>query len=341
MAKFDYAGKVRTMLAMADSHRAAGEDDMAAHCEATAHRIMRDYKIDQEATLATDPTAEAPTHVVMEFTVTDFMVSGYYPTILRAIAQHTGVMVKIQHINRGYRVTFVGYETDLRYTEFLWTSTYLMFSTRITPVWSADRSEEDNIFLMRNAGLERRVIADAAGWDGTKAASRSRVQRVYVREAGRRNEPVLAAGLGFDTKTYREAYAQAFVTRLNSNFRAARDAADSVGGAMIFHGRAERIAAAFDELFPPAPKTDVKPWVDPTKDCVKCAKAKTTCNDHSYMRERVWSRRDQLAAERREYSTSARAGRTSGRIAADGVNIARGHTTRDNAVENGQGAIGA
>jgi hypothetical protein len=339
MAKFDYAAKVRGLLAKADSARAMGNDEEAAAYEATAFRIMRDYKIDQEATLAQDPTSEAPTHVVMEFTVTDYMVGGYYPTILRAIATHCGVMVNIKNINRGYRVTFVGYDTDIRYAEFLWTSAYLMFSTRIAPVWSADRTPEENIFFMRNAGIERRAIADAAGWDGTKAASRSRVQRVYVREAEKRNEPVLAAGLGFNTKLYREAYAQAFVTRLNSNLRAARDAADSVGGALVFHGRTERIGAAYDELFPPAPKTDVV-WVDPTKDCKACEKAKTTCNTHSYMRERAWTKRDEIAAARREYSSSARAGRTSGRIAADGVNIQRGHTQRDNAVENGQRGIG-
>lgn len=325
---FDYAGKVRAMLAKAESAEKLGSENEAAAYRAAATRIMRDYQIAEEEALAVDPTSAVPTHVVVDLTVTTWELASFFPMILRRIAQHTGVKVHVGYLNHGYRATIVGYEGDVRYTEFLWTSAYLMFSTRIAPVWDDSRSEADNIFFLRNAGIQRREIADRAWGSGAglNAGYRSKVQRIYVAEAKRRGEEVRAAGLGFDTKTYREAYATSFVTTLTRRLRNARDAADAMGALPTLYGRTQRVQEAYDTLFPPAPVADVEPWKDPTKECVKCAKAKTTCNDHSYMRPRVWSQRDELARQRRENGVSARAGYASGRDAAEGVMIQRDHT---------------
>jgi hypothetical protein len=326
---FDYASKVRGLLAKAESERELGNDVAADAYTAKAMRLMADYNVAQEEAIAQDATAAVPTHLVMDIHSHDWALSHHLCTIVRQVANHTGVMVNIASLNAGYRFTLVGYDLDLRHAEFLITASHLMFATRITPTWSDERSESDNIFFLRNAGIERREIAEKA-WGkgaGAEAKNRSKVQRIYLREAATRGEEARATGLGFDTKTYREAYAESFVTTLIRRLREARDAANSVGALPALAGRVDRVREAYTEMFPPAPVTDVKPWVDPTQECAKCAKVKTTCNEHSYMRPRAWTQRDEIAAQRREYSTSARAGRASGKTAAEAVNVSRGHTT--------------
>jgi hypothetical protein len=218
------------------------------------------------------------------------------------------------------KATVVGYEGDIRYTEFLWTAAHLMFATRIDPVWDESRTPEENIFFLRNAGIERRVIADKAWGNGNQASARSRVQRIYIREATRRGEDPRATGLGFDTATYRQAYADSFTATLARRLRIARDAANSVGGGLVLHGRSERVDEAFYGVFPAMrPSTEpAKPYVCPdctdNKVCKRC-------------KPRAWTKADEAAYQRRTNSTSARAGASSGQAAADGVVITRGHTT--------------
>jgi len=325
---FDYAGKVRSLLALAESERALGHDDAADAATAKAMRFMADYNIAQEEALAVDPTTVVPTHLVMDLNIHDWQVAGYVPSIVRHIAFHTNCMVKVEYLNAGYRFTLVGYDLDLRHAEFLITSAYLMFSTRIAPEWDTRRSEAENIFFLRNAGIERREIAERA-WGrgaGDQAKNRSKVQRIYLRECATRGEDVRAAGLGFDTKQYREGYAQQFVDTLARRLREARNAANSVGALPALAGREDRVKMAFQELFPPDAPVAVR-VTDPTKECAKCQRAKTTCNDHIAWRTRTWTKRDQIESDRREYSASARAGRASGQHAAEAVMVQRGHTT--------------
>lgn len=327
MAGFDYAGKVRALLAKAESAERLGNMEEAAQYAAAAKRFMDKYNVDQEEALAVDPTLIVPTHLVMDISFVGWELAHHLPAIVRRIADHTGVLVRTESINGGYRFTLVGYDLDLRYTEFLVTAAHLMFATRITPTWDENRSEAENIFFLRNAGIERREIADRAWGSGAGklAKNRSKVQRVYLRECAARGEEARATGLGFDTKTYRESYAESFVLALSRRLRGARDAADSMGALPTLHGRAERVMDAYLDLFPPAPKTEVAPWVDPRTTCPKKAcREGRACRDHSYMITRAWTARDQAALDRRTTSASARAGQASGRAAADGIQVQRG-----------------
>ncbi|MET0416569.1 MAG: DUF2786 domain-containing protein [Actinoplanes sp.] len=339
----NHASIIRALLARADHPNTPVHEAEAAREK--AEELMREYRVAEEEALATDPTSATPTHVVIDIVLHQAsQVAHSYPQMVRELARHCEIRVAVQPLGYGYRVTAVGYEGDLRYFEFLWTSTQLMFATKIDPHWSAERSEAENIYLMRQAGIKRYDIADAA-WGrgaGAEAKNRSKVQRTYLKEVQKRGEDALAKGLGFNSSNYREAYAEAFVTTLRRRLREARDAANSKAGLPVHHGRADRVDEAFYTLFPSSRPTDVEPaaeWVDPRKACLKkaCQEGRY-CHDHSYLRPRAVSQRELIAYENRMHGASARAGRMSGATAAGGVVISRGHTT-ENRIERETRAV--
>ncbi len=337
---FDYAGKVRALLANADDETLS--DEARQSYRDMAFRIMRDYAIAEEEALAVDPASIVPTHLTISFEPRDYTMAHFYPMIASRIAQHVGVRIYVKRNHYGpWSMTVVGYEGDLRYFELLWTGSHLMFSTKVDPSWDGTLSDAENVYRMRSAGIKRRVIADRAGWDGDKAASRSRVQRVYLKEAATRGEGAAASGLGFDSNSFRESYGDQFVTTWTRRMRAARDAADSAGGVMEFAGRADRIDEAFYELFPNMrPSTEVaEPYVAPNANCPKCkAAASGYCRAHNWLKPRTWTQADQARADRRTYGASARAGRSAGAAAAEGVHL-RGTAARTDRVESGQRAL--
>lgn len=320
---FDYAAKIRALLAKADGEQELGNDGTAAEFRTKAAEWMKRYQIEEEAALAVDPTLIEPTSLVIEFKPRDFTLAAFYAGLIRILAQHCEVRYDVTRIDyTSYRVTVVGYEGDLKYFEFLWTAAFLMFTTKIDPTWDAARPAGENIFLLRQAGFKRADIANMAGWDGTKASDRSKVQRIYLAEAARRGAVAAATGLGFQAKDYRQAYARGFNGTLASRLMTARDAADSVGGVVVLSGRAERVDEAFYLLFPgyrPGVSVEVE-YVDPRKDCGKCIKAKSgACNDHSYLRPRAWTQADERRWQTQQYGPSAEAGRATGTAAAEAV----------------------
>jgi hypothetical protein len=320
---FDYAAKIQALLANADDENLSEAARAAYH--AKAQELMRLYQIAEEEALASDPTSVKP--IVRKIILVDrhSALSGWYSIAFGAIAHHTGVRYAINY-SWPYTATVVGYEGDVRYTEFLWTAALLMFSTRIDPTWSDDLTEAENIYRLRNAGIERRRIADRAWQNGNEPAARSKVQRIYTRECARRGEEPRAAGLAHDTETYRYAYAQSFVDTLRTRLRDARDAVDSVHGALVLHGREDRVNEAFYELFPQHRPSDTPPA--PATPCPKCAKAASgVCRGHK------WNKSDEARWQRYNNSVAARAGKASGREAAEGVHIDR--VSRPNRVEEG------
>jgi hypothetical protein len=340
---FNYAAKIQALLARAEHpHTPAPE---AESCRARAARLMADYRIAEEDALATDPTSATPIErMIVLFTgfkvweMRDAMESA-----MRAICRHAEVRMVITGLNggteAGVAAAVVGYEGDVRYAEYLWTSVLLQFSTRIDPVWDDTLPEAENIFRLRNAGHERRVIADRA-WgfpSGKVPANRSKVQRIYVRECAARGVTPMAAGLGFQAELYRTAFAESFVQTLHDRLREARDAAAAMGGLPTLHGRSERVDEAFYTRYPHMrPETSeeraarVARLADmPTPEpCERCAKNPSgTCKAHPY---RGWTKAQEARYNRKHSSASAYAGSVQGDQAAREVRLARGGVDRQN-----------
>jgi hypothetical protein len=314
----NWASKIQALLANADDP-SLSEATRNAY-QAKAEQLMKDYRVAEEQALATDPGSSAPiSRKVRVTTGYRAELDSWYSMVFSLIAKHTGCRVWYTYDN-GDVATLVGYEGDVRYAEFLWTAALLMFSTRIDPVWDANLPEAENIWRLRNAGIERRVIADKA-WGygaGAVAANRSKVQRIYLRESATRGEEARATGLGHQTDVYRQAYARSFYDTLRNRLQTARDAADSAGGGLVLHGRSERVDEAFYGLFPHArPNPNPAPYTPPAP-CPRCTDDKT-CRKHA------WTKADEAAWQRQHNSASARAGGASGRVAAEGVRIERGH----------------
>jgi hypothetical protein len=284
---------------------------------------MVTYRIAEEEAIAADAEANLPIKHDLPLFDSYSDVTQYLTSAFSRIAAHCGVrFAYARNAGYGVTVTVVGYEGDVRYAEFLYSAARLMFSTKIDPRWDSALPEAENVYRMRQAGMKRKDIAYAAGWDGEKASDRSKVQRIYLREVATRGEDALASGLDFNSRLYRQAYADAFVTTLARRLREARDAADSVGGGLVLHGRSERVDEAFYELFP-MHRPNTSPVVVPDP-CERCKKNGGHCRQHPKL---SWTKADQARWEREQYSSSAQAGRASGRTAAEGVGIQRGHRT--------------
>jgi hypothetical protein len=337
---FNYSSKIQSLLATAASYTEAGNLEAAETYQTKAEQLMRAYRIAEETALATDPGSSAPISTKIRITTWGGYggsPDSWYTEVFHIISKHTGVRYSNDR-DHGTVATVVGYEGDVRYTEFLWTAALMMFATRIDPRWDDTLPEAENVWRLRNAGIERRVIADRAwgAYSGKIAANRSKVQRIYLKECQRRGEPARAEGLGFKTEVYREAYAESFRKTLEDRLRVARDAADSVGGVMVMHGRADRVDEAFYELFPgrrpkpPVPMVYVAP-----EPCPKCTPEKE-CRAHR------WTAADEAryqARLRRAGSASARAGGEAGQTAAEGVLIARGHDVSNRVPRGGTRAL--
>lgn len=320
----DYANVIQAALRSSEDE--SYPEEIRAMYRAKAEELMRKYRVAEEEALATDPTGSTPISRTVRLS-TGGEMAHWYNSVFASIAIHTGCRYALRYVNHvsdDTEAVIVGYEGDVRYAEFLWTAALLTFVTKIDPSWDANLTPQENIYRLRNAGIERRVIADRAWGNGTVASARSKVQRIYLRECANRGETPRAVGLSHQTDTYRQAYARSFRDTLARRLRDARDAVDATGGALVMHGREERVDEAFYGLFPSyRPSTGPAPQPTPCDACAKAASG--TCRPHTF---RI-TKADRLRWDRATNSPSARAGSANGREAAADVLITRDHTRAD------------
>jgi len=306
--------RVRNLLTKADD--AGVTEEESALFRAKAEELMTKYRIAEEGLIATDAMAVTPVIRDFMFTTPGNRFMTDYVSILSSIAAHAGIKLVWGYESgdgtaerpRGYYAHLIGYDGDVRLAEWLWASAALVFRAHLEPSYDATVSDQVNAYRMRAAGWLRKDIAEAIWGDNTPAL-RSRAQRAYEAECVARGE---RAAKSMDAKAYQRAYAEEFDMRLWRRLRNARDAADSVGGAMVFHGREERVLEAMYQAFPHLrPSTDVAPPRE-----IKPPKPETKSQRMKRMRE-----------DARRNSLSARIGGAAGSAAADTVSLDRTSTT--------------
>lgn len=341
----DYLSKVRALLDLAESEEALGHTEAAATMRAKAEALMVKFRIDQEELIAQDRTGTSvkPVQVAVDLARYPSEYHQAYINLFHVVARHTGCRVayRLTHQDgKGYVYTgyTVGYEEDVRYAEMIYTAARLVFSERLEPQVQPHLSEQENVYRLRSAGIERVRIADMV-WGNRDKANLAKVGRLYKAECAKRGEEPALSGRGVTGKVYREQYAQEFPWALDARLRRARDAAGTMGGSMVLHGRAERVDEAFYELYP---EYKPRPAVEQatTEQCERCAAAKkrkndeaATCRDHKPYTETAADR----ARMRRLYSPTAMAGRSAGAAAAAYVQIDR--AGRDQVEDGGRGDV--
>jgi hypothetical protein len=294
---------------------------------AKAEQIMRDYRIEQEDILAKDPSSVQPIRVDLEVCRHTSQYRQQYGNLLFYCVQHVGAQVvfdwqrpDVDDTNRAHKIMgyMVGYESDLRYAEVLFTSARLVFSERLEPKVDPRKSDAENVYRLRSAGMERVRVSELI-WGNRDKANLARVGRMYKQECSRREEQPMLAGRGVTGAVYRESYSQEFVWALARRLRRAQDGADTLRGGLVLHGREDRVREAFYTHFPRMrPSTDVEPYKADDR-CTQCTDEKK-CKEHRVTRKQLLEEAHSLA---RYHSPAAQRGRLAGTAAARTVELKR------------------
>lgn len=326
-------GRIQKLINRAD-HPNTPEHE-ADSCRAKAESLMREYRVEEEQLLAEDQSALAP--ILKVFLVTDNAQGEFareYLDLFMAVSHHCGVRVHFSYkdatgkFTGGIYAHVVGYSSDIRFTEFLFSAARLVFAVKLEPSHDPSLSEAENIYRMRQAGMGRKEIATAL-WGSFNHSRCAKVGAVYKQECLRRGEqPALDRTNRTNAKTYRAVYAREFVSELRYRLSRARDAADSYGGGLELHGRKDRIDDAFYKHFPDyRPKPPPPPEQD--GDGKKKGKSKA-------VKPYKPTKADEARVDRMYRSPSARAGTVAGRAAAQDVALTRSSTRKDRVEGNAE-----
>lgn len=332
MSKFDTTSqmaKVRALLDTAESLRETNPEAAASY-QAKAETLMRKWRLDEENLIASDQFSLTPVLVNLTVCGQRSPYRQQYVNMMWYCADHTGTRVTFdweRAEDGGHHVVakVVGYESDIRYAEMLFTAARLVFAERLEPQVNPALSEQVNVYRLRGAGIERVRVAEMVWGEATKA-NLSKVGAMYKRECAARGEEAALSGRGVTGKVYRESYSEEFTYKLGERLRAARDGADSVGGAMVLKGRKERVDEVFYTNFPYLrPSTEVA-VVEQPKECDDCKRTKHESGQCKAHRPYVPTKADQAreaARMARYYSPAAQRGREAGTTAAREVALDR------------------
>jgi hypothetical protein len=337
MTSIDIHSKMATVRKLLD--KAEGTDNVheEAAFRAKAEALMAQYSIDVNQLLMNKIVSEGyslPNPVPFDIRIATSGSEYYqqYAHIFGNIARHVGIR-HIYHWERDAEGTLyavakgVGFEMDVQYAELLFTQARMVFGERLEPKVKPELSDQENVYRLRSAGIERVRIADIM-WGNRDKAFLGRVGRLYKAECAQRGEEAALSGRGVTGAAYREAYSEGFVDQFRVQLIRARDAAGVGGKGLVLGNREEALNEAFYTRFPETrPKAAVgggtSEYVDPRSTCDKCQKAKSgACREHPY------GPALRASAGRDPYSAAATRGRASGATAARSVDLGRGTGTR-------------
>jgi hypothetical protein len=278
--------RVRKLIERAD-HAGTPEAEADA-CRTKADRMMLDYAITEAQLDATRPAAQRTVPEVSHFTVCEAShpLSRFYANLVSYLASHCRCRVVFYNLTDSTksaygrtRVTAVGFPSDLRYLELLFTLVMLHMSGEMEPTPDPAKSFDENVYDLHEAGVKWRRIADLMNaasvrrerpgmrverTPGTehwwKAVRPSKDQPDYLVpwpdghrliNAYRRH----CALIGEEPRaivspvTYQRNFAEGYVSRINSRLYAMRKANDGVAGTSLAL-RTEDVDAKYADMFP-------------------------------------------------------------------------------------------
>jgi len=307
--------RIRGLLAKADSTTFPAEADSL---RAKAEALMAQYRIEEITGAPVGGIDVKWTTVPVCDLRNEFR--SFYTSLAATIMNHVG-MRGIQKLGEdgNWVIEMVGYESDQRFFDLLFTSAQLEFGKRMEPKYDPNESDQVNAYRMRSAGMEGRRIALAI-WGKDDKSLRVKARNLYRKEAEALGEDIEAlSGRGNNMAGFRASYADGFLNRLYYRLFDMRTSLGEQSQGLVLAGRKDAIDNAYYDRFPHLrPSTTPSPaWKDPRDNCERCQKAKSGyCREHAYMRP-------SYAQPRGPRHNSAAASR--GRSAADRVDLgARG-----------------
>lgn len=299
--------KIQALLAQADHPNTGAKESEAFRDKAES--LMQKYRIEESAAAA---RGEAPSLKPVVRLVDICPVSSryayWYRYIYSASMQHAGVKsVYMRHVGpegtASYVGEAVGFESDVRYGEMLYTAARLVFQDRMEPRIDPAMTDQENVYRLRRSGVERKRIGEMMGWE--KAGQR--VTRLYEAECKKRGESAEVGGKGFNVKMYRESYCEHFIDEFwgrLSRMRLNR----GQDGAIVLKSRQNDVDEAFYQRHPHLRPTGV---VEPYTPLTAAERRRMQKQAEKDLRDRM----------RKAMSSSYQAGAGAGRSAAQQVDL--------------------
>jgi hypothetical protein len=285
---------VQSLIAKADSTDSPHEADAL---RAKAEAMMLKYRID-ESMLAQSSTGSASNNAPVWRTIRVCMLGNEfhkeYRTLMGYCLRHVDCRsvwrsgyVRDEDGRAWYEAEAVGYDTDLRYAEMLFTSFALAFAGKMEPKVNPSLTDEENAYTMRSAGMEGWRISEAL-WGRTDKAARSKARKLFAKAAAAKGEDASALlGQGNSVKVFRASYGEGFVREAYSRLWRMRMSGGDTG-ALVLKDRREAIDEAFYAKYPnlrPNPNAGQGLQLGGRDICEKCRKAVSGyCRDHAYLR---------------------------------------------------------
>lgn len=258
--------KVRGLLAKADSTEFSAERDALRE---KADNLMLKFAI-EEAELASVQGRTLKDQVIKK----RILIVGQnspYREALGDLFSVTARHARCRIVFHGYSApvrnplygTMVGMESDVEYAEMLFTSLKMQVANELEPQYDHGLSLEDNVYIMRHAGLKWRRVEEQCGLDPYGPA-----QRAYGRACEQRGEEPRKR---VNPKTVKRNFVEGFVARINARLREIRKRQEqhhgSSGNALVLVRDA--VGEAYEEMFPDlklsrsrqSGKIDVESWM--------------------------------------------------------------------------------
>jgi hypothetical protein len=182
------------------------------------------------------------------------------------------------------------------------------------PKWDTTLSDEENVYRMRSAGMERIRIASVMGF-GTTTSATSKVTRLYKKACEARGEAATLTGKGNSVKDFRIVYSDEFTDTFWYRLYEARNAVDAEiqEGGLVLHGRKDRVDEALYAKYPSMRPTPEGRAIGENAKAKKVRQYKETAADRRRREKR--------------YTVAGQAGAHAGKAAANEVTI-KGQTPK-------------
>jgi hypothetical protein len=281
--------QVQALLATADHPNTPPHEADTARNMAEA--LMIKYRIQEHDLSAQETSALGPVWRTMQLVRYQGEFTQDYRQLFAATMDHLdirGVTSYASIDGEGWLVAeVVGYESDLRFLEAMFTAARLAFSHKLEPQYDPALNPQENAYVMRSAGMEGKRIAMAIFGKCDKGDP-PKVRAMFKKEAIKRGEDAsVLLGQGNSVKLFRQSYATGFVSTFWNRLFQMRTATAGERGGLVLANRKDAIAEAFYDKFPQyRPMPSSTPRISTGHDtCAKCAKAKSGyCREHSYLR---------------------------------------------------------